>query len=213
VSTTIATEHGHPTVAWPPDAQYGMATPGKIGMWIFLISDAFSFGGLLIAEGILYAGRRPWRASGEPELGILFTAVLTFVLVSTSLTNVLGWAAAARGRRRQAALLLGVTALGGLLFLVGQFQEWFGIWSPGLVREGLVFGQSPRASTFYVITGYHGLHVLIGVGYILAILVGYLRGRVTERQIELLGLYWCFVDFVWVFVFSFVYLLPSLGAP
>jgi len=211
LSSAVASEHGHPTVAWPPDAQYGMATPGKIGMWIFLISDAFSFGGLLIAEGILYAGRHPWRQPGEPQLGIFFTAVLTFVLVSTSLTNVLGWAAAAAGKRRQAALLLGLTALGGVAFLAGQFQEWFGIWGHGLLREGLVFGQSPRASTFYVITGYHGLHVLVGVAYILAILVGYLRGHVTERQIELLGLYWCFVDFVWVFIFSFVYLLPSLS--
>ena len=213
MSSTAAHEHGHATAAWPPDAQYGAATPGKIGMWIFLISDAFSFGGLLIAEGILYAGHRPWRQPGEPELGIPFTAVLTFILVCTSLTNVLGWAAATGGRRRQAAVLLGLTAFGGALFLVGQFQEWFGIWAPGLVHEGLVFGQSPRASTFFVITGYHGLHVLVGVAYILAILAGYLRGRVNERQIELLGLYWCFVDFVWVFVFSFVYLLPSLSAP
>jgi heme/copper-type cytochrome/quinol oxidase subunit 3 len=124
---------------------------------------------------------------------------------------VLGWAAAAGGRRRQASILLGVTAFGGAVFLLGQFHEWFGIWRPGLLREGLVFGQSARASTFYVITGYHGLHVLVGVAYILAILAGYLRRRVTERQIELLGLYWCFVDFVWVFVFSFVYLLPSLS--
>src|SRR5438874_1439875 len=139
-----------------------MATPGKIGMWIFLISDAFSFGGLLIAEGILYAGRHPWRQPGEA-------------------------------------------------LLAGQFQEWFVIWGPGLLRAGLVFGQSPRASTFYVITGYPGLDVLVGVAYILAILVGYLRGHVTERQIELLGLYWCFVYFVWVFIFSFVYLLPSLS--
>ena len=196
MSSTAAHEQGHATAAWPPDAQYGAATPGKIGMWIFLISDAFSFGGLLIAEGILYAGHRPWRQPGEPELGIPFTAALTFILVCTSLTNVLG-----------------LTAFGGALFLVGQFQEWFGIWAPGLVHEGLVFGQSPRASTFFVITGYHGLHVLVGVAYILAILAGYVRGRVNERQIELLGLYWCFVDFVWVFVFSFVYLLPSLSAP
>ena len=114
-------------------------------MWIFLISDAFSFGGLLIAEGILYAGHRPWRQAGEPELGILFTAALTFILVCTSLTNVLGWAAAADRKCRQAAILLGLTAFGGALFLVGQFQEWFGIWAPGLLREGLVFGQTPRA--------------------------------------------------------------------
>jgi cytochrome c oxidase subunit 3 len=180
-------------------------------MWIFLVSDAFSFGGLLIAQGILQAGGGPWRQPGEPALAIVFTALLTFVLVSTSLTNVLAWAAAAGGRRREAALLLGLTALGGVAFLVGQYHEWFGIGVHGLLGEGLVFGASARASTFYVITGYHGLHVLVGVVYILAVLAGYLRGRVGVRQIELLGLYWCFVDFVWVFVFSFVYLLPSLS--
>ncbi|HEU4384937.1 MAG TPA: cytochrome c oxidase subunit 3 [Anaeromyxobacteraceae bacterium] len=211
MSSAVAPGHDHPAVAWPPDTQYGSATPGKIGMWIFLVSDAFSFGGLLIAEGILHAGRHSWRPPGEPELGILFTAALTFILLATSLTNVLAWAAAVAGQRRRAALLLGLTALGGVAFLVGQVQEWFGIWSPGLLDEGLVFGRSARASTFYAITGYHGFHVLVGVLYILAILAGYLRRRVGERQIELLGLYWCFVDFVWAFIFSFVYLLPSLG--
>lgn len=200
--------HGHGPIAWPPDAQYGAATPGKIGMWIFLVSDAFSFGGLLIAQGILRAGPREWMQPGEPALGIPFTAGLTFLLICTSFTNVLAWAAAAEGRRRAAAVLLAVTALGGLLFLVGQYHEWFGLWGPGLLREGLVFGRSARASTFYAITGYHGFHVAVGVLYILAVLAQYLRGRASAHQIELLGLYWCFVDFVWIFVFSFVYLMP-----
>jgi cytochrome c oxidase subunit III len=177
-------------------------------MWIFLISDAFSFGGLLIAQGILRARSAAWAQPGEPPLQIPFTALLTFLLVSTSLTNVLGWAAAAEGRRRATATLLALTAFGGLLFLVGQFQEWFGLWSPGLVHEGLVFGRSARASTFYVVTGFHGLHVAFGVGYILTVLARYLRGLATAHDVEILGLYWCFVDFVWIFVFSFVYLMP-----
>lgn len=208
MSTASEPGHGHPAVVWPADAHYGTATPGKIGMWIFLVSDAFSFGGLLIAEGILRNGRAVWALPGEPPLGVMFTALLTFVLVCSSFTNVLAWAAAAEGRRQPAAVLLAVTALCGVLFLVGQYQEWFGIWKPGLVHEGLVFGQSARASTFYAITGYHGLHVFIGVVYILVTLARYLRGRAGARQIELLGLYWCFVDFVWIFVFSFVYLMP-----
>ncbi len=205
---TATAVQSHRPVAWPPDAQYGAATPGKIGMWIFLVSDAFSFGGLLIAQGILRSGRPEWVQSGEPELGIRFTAGLTFLLISTSFTNVLAWAAAAEGRRRAAAALLAVTALGGLLFLAGQYQEWFGIWAPGLMHEGLVFGRSARASSFYVITGYHGLHVTIGVVFILAVLAQFLHGRAGVHRIELLGLYWCFVDFVWIFVFSFVYLMP-----
>jgi len=199
----ITTAHAHGPAAWPPDAQYGAATPGKIGMWVFLVSDAFAFGGLLIAQGILRGGRPQWVQPGEPALGIPFTAALTFLLISTSFTNVLAWAAAVEGRRRAAAVLLAVTALGGLLFLVGQSHEW-----TGLIRGGLVFGKSPRASTFYVITGFHGLHVSVGVLYISAVLARYLRGRATAYDVELLGLYWCFVDFVWIFVFSFVYLMP-----
>jgi cytochrome c oxidase subunit III len=207
MDSSVAVHAGHGPVAWPRDAQYGVASPGKIGMWVFLLSDAFSFGGLLIAYGILHAGHRPWHRPGEPELGIVFTAFLTFILLCSSLTNVLAYSAALEGRRRQAARLLSLTALLGVLFLVGQFQEWYGIWSPGLMREGLVFGRSPRASTFYVITGFHGLHVAIGAIYIGAVLVRYLRGRADAHQVELLSLFWCFVDFVWIFVFSFVYLL------
>lgn len=207
-ASAAAEAHGGHPVAWPPDAQYGSATPGKIGMWIFLVSDAFSFGGLLIAYGILRSRTVPWQQTGEPRLGVYFTAGLTALLIATSLTNVLAWVAANEGRRRAAARMLAVTALGGALFLLGQFQEWWGIWSHGLLREGLAFGSSARANTFYVITGYHGLHVLVGVVYILTILGQYTRGKAGARQVELLGLYWCFVDFVWVFVFSFVYLFP-----
>lgn len=203
---SVTTAHGHGPVSWPPDVHYGAATPGKIGMWIFLVSDAFAFGGLLIAQGILRTGRPGWVQEGEPPLAIPFTASLTFLLISTSFTNVMAWAAAAEERRRAAAVLLAVTALGGLLFLAGQYYEW-----ASLIHEGLVFGRSARASTFYVITGFHGLHVLAGVFYILAVLTQYLRGRATAHHVEVLGLYWCFVDFVWIFVFSLVYLVPSLS--
>jgi cytochrome c oxidase subunit 3 len=184
-----------------------MATPGKIGMWIFLVSDAFSFAGLLLANGILRSGQSQWMQPGEPPLGLGFTAGLTMILICSSMTNVLGYAAAAAERRREATLLLALTALSGALFLVGQAHEWFGLWSPGLMDEGLVLGGSARATLFYVITGFHGLHVLAGVLYIVAILVQYARGRAGARQVELLSLFWCFVDFVWVFVFSFIYLM------
>jgi len=201
-STAAQSGHAH-EVAWPPDDQYGTATPAKIGMWIFLISDAFSFAGLLIGYGILRAGHPVWRQPAEPALGVNFTAGLTFLLICSSVTNVLGYAAAVEGKRRQAEVLLAATALLGAAFLLGQYQEY-----SGLLREGLVFGQSARASIFYVITSFHGLHVFIGVVYILAVLRAYARGRAGPRQIELLGLFWCFVDFVWIFVFSSLYLIP-----
>jgi len=208
MSAHAATHDHHGPVAWPRDAQYGTATPGKIGMWIFLVSDAFSFAAFLIANGILRSGAAVWQQPGEPPLGINFTAGLTVLLVLTSLTNVIGYTAAVQGKKKQATWLLALTALGGLLFLVGQYQEWFGIWGPGLVHEGLVFGHSARASIFYVTTGFHGLHVLAGVVYMLAVTVGYLRGKAGPGQIELMSLFWCFVDFVWIFVFTFIYLFP-----
>ncbi len=209
MGSAASVQSHHAEVPWPADAQYGSATPGKIGMWVFLISDAFSFAGLLIAYAILRTGHPVWRQPGEPELGVYFTAGLTLLLLLSSLTNVLAFAAAREERRREATMYLALTALGGALFIAGQAQEWFGIVGHGLIREGLVFGQSPRASIFYVVTGFHGFHVIVGVAYILATLAAYARGTAGWRQVELLGLFWCFVDFVWIFVFSALYLLPS----
>ncbi len=195
-------------VAWPSDAQYGTATSGKIGMWIFLLSDALSFAGLLLAYGILRGGSAVWHHPGEPSLGINFTAGLTFLLICSSVTMVLAYAAATEGNRRHAALWLAATALGGILFLTGQYNEYFGILHPGLTKEGLVFGQSAYASTFYVITSFHGAHVFSGVCYITVTLVQWLRGKTDAGHIELLGLFWHFVDLIWILVFTFVYLIP-----
>jgi cytochrome c oxidase subunit 3 len=198
----------HGPVTWPVDGQYGRATPGKIAMWIFLVSDAFGFTAFLLADGLFRAGSPAWRAPGEPELGVTFTALLTALLIVTSVTNVLGFWAAVKGRRSLATLLLWATVLGGAVFLLGQYSEWFGLRGPGLVQEGLVLGHSARASIFYITTGYHGLHVLAGVVYMAIVTAGYMRGQANAGHIELMSLFWCFVDFVWIFVFTFLYLLP-----
>ena len=207
-AVTHAHANAQAATAWPPDAQYGAATPAKLGMWLFLLSDGFSFAALLLAVIILRAGAVAWQPAGEPALGKLFTAGLTVVLLASSATCALAHRAAVEGRRAATAALLAATAALGALFVLGQFQEWFGIGSPGLVHEGLVFGRSVRASTFYVITGFHGLHVVVGVAWLLLALGRWRRGRTTADHLELLGLYWSFVDFVWVFVFSFLYLMP-----
>ncbi len=181
-------------------------------MWIFLLSDAFSFGGLLLAYGILRGSSdpttNPWIHPGEPTLGIPFTAALTFLLICSSVTMVLAVAAAKEGDRKQALLMLALTAIGGALFLGGQMQEYFGVFhGHGLVREGLVFGQSGYASTFYITTGFHGLHVLTGVIYITITLARTAAGKTDANDIEILGLFWHFVDLVWILVFTFIYLL------
>lgn len=196
---------------WPVERLAGRASALKLGMWVFLLSDAFSFAGLLIAYGVLRAATPAWHPEGEPDLGINFTAGLTFLLICSSLTMVL--AVAACRQRRRAAMLryLGLTILGGVLFLTGQVHEYFGIGSAGLIEHGLRFGASHRATTFYLITSFHGLHVLSGVILLSVLFVRALRGCYDggdHDALESAGLFWHFVDLVWILVFTFVYLIP-----
>jgi cytochrome c oxidase subunit 3 len=203
--------------ALPPDEFFGNATAGKIGMWIFLLSDAFSFGGLLLGYGILRGGssvwhhvqgQAGWTHPTEPILGINFTAGLTFLLICSSVTMVLAVAAATEKNRSQTLLFLGLTALGGAMFLCGQFKEYFGLFgSEGLIKEGLVFGQSAYASTFFVTTSFHGAHVFTGTLYITITLIRTAMGKTNANDIEILGLFWHFVDLVWILVFTFIYLV------
>src|SRR3954466_9724218 len=173
MSETVTEHGGHGPRAWPADAHYGTASAGKIGMWVFLLSDAFSFGGLLLAYGILRGGAKVWHNPflKEPHLGINFTAGLTFLLICSSVTMVLAHAAAVEGNRKKLVRYLCLTILGGMLFLCGQYQEYFGIWSEGLTHEGLHFGASAYANTFYITTSFHGLHVFTGVCYLTVMMV------------------------------------------
>jgi len=238
---SAAADHAdHGPISIPPDAQYGTATPGKIGMWIFLLSDAFSFGGLLLAYGILRGGAtsrdmcpdpenaaeitsfaakygkeivsRCWHNPylHEPHLGINFTAGLTFLLICSSVTMVMAHAAAVEGDRKKTMLYLFLTICGGVGFLTGQFQEYFGIWSNGLTKEGLVFGGSAYANTFYMTTSFHGMHVFTGVTYLTVIFIRTALGKYdhgNHNHIEICGLFWHFVDLIWILVFTFIYLL------
>ena len=154
-------------------------------------------------------GVKHWAgALHEPPLGINFTAMLTFLLICSSVTMVLAHAAAVEGNRQKLVRYLGLTILGGVLFLCGQYQEYFGIWSNGLTKEGLIFGHSHRATTFYLITSFHGCHVFSGVVYLCSILGN--SGSFSAENyngVEILGLYWHFVDLVWILIFTFVYLI------
>ena len=221
-------EHDHPHAEslhrdalpfkqWPPDAQYGTASLGKIGMWWFLLSDALMFAGLLLAYGILRGGADVWRHPGQPSYGINFTAMLTFLLICSSITMVFAYAAAVEGNRKKLVLYLGLTALGGILFLCGQYNEYFGILEPGLTRlnhEGgqLVFGSNGYASCFYVVTSFHGFHVFSGVCLLLIMTVRAAMGKYDHgnyNHIEIVGLFWHFVDLVWILVFTLIYLIPT----
>jgi heme/copper-type cytochrome/quinol oxidase subunit 3 len=187
-------------------------------MWIFLLSDALSFAGLLLAYGILRGGSTVWHHAAdpvhhlpaEPELGIAFTAGLTFLLICSSVTMVLAYAAVVENKRKQAMLFLALTALGGILFLCGQAKEY-----TGLYNEGLRFGASHYATTFYCITSFHGFHVFSGTTYLIVMLIRVGMGKYdggNYNHVEICGLFWHFVDLIWILVFTFVYLVPSSPA-
>jgi heme/copper-type cytochrome/quinol oxidase subunit 3 len=210
----------HHEIVYPNDPLYSRISAGKVGMWIFLLSDGFSFGGLLLAYGILRGSSDYWGCLSnevatkfgcvvEPHLGINFTAVLTFVLICSSVSMVMAHAAAVEGDRQGTIKWLIATIAGGLLFLLGQYHEYWGLLPHhGLLNEGLAFGKSHYATTFYCITGFHGMHVTTGVLYLTGVLIGTVMNKTDANTIEVCGLFWHFVDLVWILVFTFIYLIP-----
>jgi cytochrome c oxidase subunit III len=184
---------------------FGPATTGKVGMWIFLVTDAMTFGGLLLAYGILRAGNEQWPTPTS-ILGIPFTAVMTFVLIVSSLTMVLALDAAQHRNVKQAVRWLLATASGGVFFLCGQVYEY-----RHLIHEGFTLPSGNFPATFYVITSFHGAHVFTGVCYLLITAFGVSRGKHLENGanfVEITGLFWHFVDLIWILVFTLVYLIP-----
>lgn len=185
---------------------------GKLGMWLFLISDAMSFGALLAAYGAIRAGAAEWAPPSE-VLGINLTAAMTFLLICSSVTMVKALEAIQNGNQSRMCTFLGLTILGGLIFLGLQAYEWTHLITHGLTFTTLPHGMSGSTlfgPAFYTITGFHGAHVTGGVIYLIVILIQGLRGTYTaenNHKVEILGLYWHFVDLVWIMVFTFIYLL------
>ena len=178
----------------------------KLAMWLFLGSECLLFGGL-ISTYMLYRGR-PGRGPGPDQIfDIPLTSVSSFVLLMSSLTMVLAVNSAKREDYRNTNLWLVITALLGSLFVGGQVYEFTAFY-----HEGLGFTTSLFGSSFFTLTGFHGVHVTIGVIMLLSLALMLSRGRVTGDKaevVEMIGLYWHFVDVVWVIIFTLVYLIPS----
>lgn len=176
----------------------------KLLMWLFLASECLFFGSL-IAAYLLYRDRSLVGPFPEDVLDIPFTSVSAFVLLMSSVSMVLALAAIQRGDRRGLQIWLLATALLGIIFLSGQAFEFTEFHSQGLSLDVNLFG-----TTFFVLTGFHGAHVSVGVLVLLSLWVMALRGRLTEANalnVELIGLYWHFVDIVWIVIFTLVYLV------
>src|SRR3712207_666190 len=177
----------------------------KLFMWLFLASDCFFFGSF-IASYMLYRGRSLEGPYPEDVYDIPFTSVSSFVLLMSSLTMVLALAAIQRGDLRGCRIWLLTTALLGMTFLGGQVFEFTEFYNHGLSVSRNLFG-----TTFFVLTGFHGAHVGVGVLILLSLYYLVSRGRIGQAQslnVELAGLYWHFVDVVWIVIFTLVYLIP-----
>ncbi len=178
----------------------------KVGMWAFLGSECLLFGAL-ISTYILYKGQsEPGSIAPADVFDIPYTSVSSFVLLMSSLTMVLALAAIQRGDHRRLRIWLLTTALLGASFVAGQAYE-FTVFT----REGLNLRTNLFSSSFYVLTGFHGAHVTIGVLMLLSLWSLSMKGRLPTARaetVELVGLYWHFVDIVWIVIFTLVYLIP-----
>jgi heme/copper-type cytochrome/quinol oxidase subunit 3 len=174
----------------------------KLAFWAFIGSECLLFGSL-ISTYLVYKGRSLTGPSPHEILNIPFTSASTFDLLASSLTMVLALAAVQRKDARWAKIWLLATALLGLLFLAGQVYEF-----SSFVHEGLKLDTNLFGSTFYVLTGTHGAHVSVGVLWLLTHWVRLVRGHMPDAMtVEITGLYWHFVDVIWIVIFTLVYLI------
>jgi len=216
---------------WSSDQRAFKGVPwGKAMMWIFLLSDTFIFGIFLLSYmTVRMSTTADWPSQGEifalhlfgRDFPLLLIAVMTFVLISSSGTMVLAVNYGYARDRFKTALFLILTAIGGLTFVGMQAFEWSHlILDLGIRPWGNDQGAAQFGASFFMITGFHGFHVSVGVLFLLIYTYRTLRGhfdrqkpgfftsrKASYQEIETLGLYWHFVDLVWVFIFAFFYLL------
>ena len=184
----------------------------KLGMWLFIMSDSLTFGALLVAYSYARAASVNWPKPFPFTWSIVFSTAMTLVLLSSSLTMVFAVSASKRGRRGTARKWILATMVLGLTFVVLHMMEWNHLIGEGLAPFQLPDewlkkwpGASPLfGSTFFGITGLHMFHVLTGVIYLGVVAT---RIKKLNDDVEVAGLYWHFVDLVWMFVFPLIYLL------
>ncbi|MBI4546048.1 MAG: heme-copper oxidase subunit III [Gemmatimonadetes bacterium] len=192
----------------------------KLGMWVFLLSEVMFFTGLIGAYIILrFAHPGDYARPGE-VLNVPLTALNTFILICSSVTMVKAFAAAELGDQRGLRLWLLATVALGAFFLSIQAIEYYKLASEGFVPmaslynvhgpDGALLGQPLYGMTFYTLTGFHGMHVTIGVLCMSFTTYKAFRGAYTQAGhggVEIMGLYWHFVDLVWIILFTIVYLI------
>ncbi len=205
---TLASSHDDASHDHGGHGSSAMLTNGKLGMWLFLASDCLFFGAFISAY-LLYRGRPQPGPTPKELFDIPFTSATSFVLLMSSMAMVLALAAIQRGDHRRFRLWTLATALFGATFIAGQIFEFTEFYREGLELDTNLFG-----STFYVLTGFHGAHVTLGIIWLLSLWGMSMQGRLgsdKSESVELAGLYWHFVDVVWIVIFTVIYLMPQPG--
>jgi cytochrome c oxidase subunit III len=176
----------------------------KLAMWLFIIADTMTFAACLVAYGFLRNGSVDWP---RPFHGITNVALMTLILLTSSLTMLIGLRAAQAGDKAGAFRWIMITAAAGMLFALLHVREWLRLIAEGMTLFKNPWGTGLFGASFYSITGLHLTHVTGGIIALVVVGVRYNGGRYNADDIEVLGLYWHFVDLVWMFVVPLVYLL------
>ncbi len=190
-------------------------TGAKLGMWLFILSELLLFGGMFILYS-MYRYKNPadfHHASGE--LDVVLGTLNTLILLTSSMSVAISISAIQKGRRILSASLIAVTIAFGLLFLVNKGIEWGGKIEHGIYPNSAILMTRPAGEIlffglYYVMTGLHGLHVLVGVCVLSVMLALVLRRRIHETRfvpLENSGLYWHLVDIIWIFLYPLFYLI------
>ena len=178
---------------------------GKLGMWTFLAGDAMTFGAGIAAYGALRIGNPNWPSPAQ-YLGITTTAVMTFILICSSVTMVEALSSIKHDKQSRYRMFMALTVVGGLAFLLMQAFEWHEL----LGAKGMSIKRDLFDATFFILTGFHGCHVFGGVVYNSVLLIRGFMGKLPQAKaglVEVAGLYWHFVDLVWILIFTFIYLI------
>ena len=204
---------------WSDEKQAFQVPWGKAMMWIFLLSDTFIFSCFL--TGYMHVRMNTtiaWPNASEvfaltvfgAHIPLILIAIMTFILISSSGTMAMAVNFGYRKNRKATAALIAATALFGLSFVGMQAFEWTKLIEEGVRPWGNPMGAAQFGSAFFMITGFHGMHVSIGVIYLSIVAFKVYRGDYDKKDnyeaVEIAGLYWHFVDLVWVFIFAFFYL-------
>jgi cytochrome c oxidase subunit III len=186
---------------------YGIQSK-KLTMWLFIISDAVTFGAILFGYAYLRAGTPDWPAPFQFSPGIVNGLIMTFVLLASSLTMLAAVAAAKQGRKSSCLLWMSATIVLGIIFATLHLREWFHMFAEGWsLSKNPLGGTVMFGATFFSITGLHLMHVISGVIALIVIAIGYNTDWLDAGHVETTGLYWHFVDLVWMFVFPLLYLM------